>query len=466
MPPRLLALGLIPLAPLAAAPGGTNLGFEDGLAGWTHGGVAVVGSPVHEGSSSLALGSGFIEQSLGGCTPGAVHTLRIAYRRESSAQDWLLGHARILIDGASIGEIHNKQTEEFLDPDGFSFVPTDATPVLRIESLSATPGLILDDLRVATGPLPAPPGESWSNLTAVADARGGRRLANGSFEEAVADPAGSPDVSGPASNPHITRGELPGWRVTRENIDLIGSEAAPPDGSRVLDTNGHGAGAIAQTVTGLEPDGTYTLSFWYARHASWGSDPMTAEVLANGKPAASLVRHSDQDWNDGYALAAIPMRADAAGTLAIELRSTITDQGGCLVLDDFRLEAGGDAFAAWAASHGIPADPAGNPDGDPFADGLEFLHGLDPGSRDPSFLPVGGALALPLRGDALQQGFDLVLRVSSDLAGWLPAGDPASGIDSITDDSAPGTHGVRRYHFDPSEPRLFWRAELVTPPSP
>ncbi len=467
MSPRFLSLSLPALLagpPLPAAPGGTNLGFEDGLSGWTHGGVAVVADPVHQGSSSLALGGGFIEQALSGCTPGSLHHLRLAYRREDSAQDWLLGHARIRVDGQVIGEIHNKQTDEFLDPTGFAFIPASATPLLRIESLSASPGLILDDLRIQPGPLPSPPSESWSNLQVMTDARGGRRLVNGSFEAAVADPAASPEVSGGPWNPHISGDALPGWRVTRENIDLIGSAAGPPDGGWVLDTNGHGNGAIAQTITGLEPGGTYTLSFHYARHTSWGSDPMTAELLANGNVAASLVRTSDQDWDDGYALAEVPLRASAAGVLAIELRSTVTDQGGNIAFDDFRLAAGGDAFAAWAVAKRTEADPAANPDRDPHATGFEFLFGLDPEVRNPAFQADPEGLVLPLRGDALQQGFDLALELTRDFEHWIPAGDPASGVRAIIDTSAPGSDGTRHYQFNPDEPYLIWRFELVTPP--
>ena len=61
---------------------------------------------------------------------------------------------------------------------------------------------------------------------------------------------------------------------------MVSSQAWPPfEGSFSLDLNGHGPGAIAQTVTGLNPGQTYTLSFAYGRHRFWGTAPMTADVV-------------------------------------------------------------------------------------------------------------------------------------------------------------------------------------------
>jgi hypothetical protein len=466
----LISLWLIGMT--RAAPTGTNLGFESGLTGWTSSNVAIVSTKVHAGTKSLALKNGFIQQTFTGLTPGQLHTVKLAYRDDTS-QSWILSDARIRIDGTVIGEIHNGQRHDYLDAGGFEFTATGSTATLRIESLDPGPeGFLLDEIRIVNGGLPAPPEHAWSSLIAINDTRGGRRLANGSFEDAPLNPetvpdnnpATDPDNSGPTGNPHLAGLALPGWRVTRENVDLIeGSTAKPPHGSKVVDLNGHGPGGIAQTITGLQPGAVYTLSFRYARHTSWGTADMTGEAFANRRRVASLVRNIAQTWNQSYDLKEIPVLAAADGKLTIELRSTTTDQGGNIVYDDVRLKSGGDGLLAWSTFHGVTSGLEADDDRDTLANGLEFVFGSDPKSSTMPPLLQGGTLRVPISGLARSQGYDHKLRTSRNLAAWQDAGTPGSGMTLLSDTSAPGTHGERLFRPAAGEPRLFWRHLLIAP---
>lgn len=460
-----MALATAALAAAAhAAPSGTNPGFESGLTGWSSSNVQIVSTKVYAGAKSLALRNGFIQQTFTGLTPGARHAVRLAYRDDTS-QTWILSDARILIDGSVIGAIHNGQSQEYLVPGGFEFTATGSTATLRIESLDPGPeGLLLDEIRIVNGGLPPPPEHAWSTLAVINDTRGGRRLANGSFEDAASNPATDPDNSGPTGNPHLTGFALPGWRVTRENVDLIeSSKAKPPHGSKVVDLNGHGPGGIAQTIAGLQPGAVYTLSFRYARHTSWGSADMTGEVFANRRRAASLARTISQTWNQSYDLKEIPVLAAADGKLTIELSSTTIDQGGSIVCDDIRLKSGGDGLLAWAAFHGVTSGLEADDDRDTLANGLEFLFGSDP--KSPTMPPVlqAGTLRVPISGLARSQGYDLKLRTSRNLATWLDAGTPGSGMTWLSDTSAPGIDGERVFAPAAGETRLFWRHLLIAP---
>ena len=177
--------------------------------------------------------------------------------------------------------------------------------MLRLESLeTGTAGLLVDFVRVVSGGMPSPPETAWADLAVINDSRGGRALKNGGFEQAIGDHTTDPDNSGPTGNEHLSGNSLPGWRVTRENVDVIRfNNANPPEGANALDTGGHGPGGIAQTITGLVPGGAYELSFQHARHAGWGSADMTGAVRINGQLVASLVRTISQTWNDGYEFA-------------------------------------------------------------------------------------------------------------------------------------------------------------------
>lgn len=456
------------LDPCPAAPAGINLGFENGNTGWSFVNAGIESGPSHAGTHHADLRNGHIEQTFTGLVPGAPHTVRLAYL--SQAPSGQLHHAEIRIDGSVIATLHfgkagSGETNEYVSADAYEFIPTAATATLRLRSLqSGSAGLLVDSVRIEAGPAPAPPAAPWSGLTAVADPRGGRRLVNGSFESPLVVPSASPDNSGPAGNDHLSGLALPGWRVTRANVDVIQFDnAAAPDGVNALDTNGHGPGGIAQTITGLQPGAVHTLSFLHARHIYWGTAPMTGEVLANGRVVASLTRTSSQTWLNGYGLAEIPVLASASGSLTVELRSTTTNQGGNIIYDDVRLKTGGNGFLAWALHHGVSADPAADFDRDGVEHGLEFVFGSDP--RAPTILPglQGNELRVPVAGLALAAGFRHELQTSRQLGTWLPASSAQSGLVLLSDGAAPGIDGLRVYRVAPGEPRLFWRHRALAP---
>lgn len=454
-------------ASLLAAPVGVNTGFESGLTGWTNSNVAVETGGAFEGTKRLNLKNGFVSQTVSGLVAGQRHTVRLAYMAPAGTGN--LADARVKIDGAAIGEIHNGQTNEYLNCNGFEFIAAAATAVLRIESLeTGSDGLRIDAVRIEAGGLPSPPEMNWADLKVMTDTRGGRALVNGGFESAIGSPTSDPNNSGPAGNEHLCGASLPGWLVTRENVDVIRFNSAnEPEGANALDISGHGPGGIAQTITGLVPGAAYTVSFWYARHIYWGTGDMTGEFLANGQVVTSLVRTISQTWEDGYALASIPVVAGQDGRLTVEVRSTILDQGGSIIYDDFRILKGGDFFGKWAAKFGVTASLSGNDDGDSFSNGMEFALRLDPTVRSDGPLMVleNGVrrLRVPVSGEALAQGFVLRLECSRDLSDWAFAGVSGSGITLESDSSAPGIDGERVYRFQAGESGIFWRHALMNP---
>lgn len=194
---------------------------------------------------------------------------------------------------------------------------------------------------------------------------------------------------------------------------------------------------------------------------------MTGEVFINGGLIRSLVRTIDQTWNDGYELIGIPAIATQAGTLTIEVISTITDKGGCLIYDDFRIAEGAELFTEWATHHGVAPDQNANDDHDAFSNGFDFVFGLDPNAADLPFFPTNGGgsliIEVPISGAALSQGFEVELMTSSDMGSWLPASDEDSGVTLLSDTSSKGVDGLRRYLVAPERNRLFWKHALASP---
>jgi hypothetical protein len=323
---------------------------------------------------------------------------------------------------------------------------------------------LVDNVRIEDGGLPLPPEKLWANLTPVDDARGGRAFVNGGFETPIGDPTGNPNIAG-EFNELLSGDALPGWRVTRENVDVIQfNQANAPEGTNVLDAGGSGPGGIAQTITGLTAGGAYTVSFLHARHIGWYDGDMTGEVLANGQVVTSLARTINQTWEQGYNLVQVPVLAGPDGKLTLEIRSTTLDLGSSIVFDDFRISVSEevDSFAKWAGENGATASLSANDDGDAFSNGMEFMLRLNPMIRDegPVMVLENGvrSLRVPVSGRALALGFVLRLECSRDLADWALAGATLE-----SDSSAPGIDGERVYRFQAGERRLFWRHALTSP---
>ncbi|NNF66833.1 MAG: DUF642 domain-containing protein [Gammaproteobacteria bacterium] len=185
------------------------------------------------------------------------------------------------------------------------------------------------------------PGNYTVSVT-VSDGNGG--TANDSFNWAV-NPVGGSDqlTNGSFENPVITDNggdyqfysgtEVPGWVITG-SIDLVSQSIwAAADGAQSLDLNGTAAGAISQTLVGLDEGQLYELSFKYGRHRS-GSGARSANVVVNGVTLASL---STAVKVPAYQSGSVVFQPNGSGNATLEFISTSTGTGTGLILDDIRL---------------------------------------------------------------------------------------------------------------------------------
>lgn len=106
-------------------------------------------------------------------------------------------------------------------------------------------------------------------------------------------------------------------------------------------------------------------------------------------------------------------------------------------------------------------------DGDGLKNKEEFLFGYNP--KVPNFgsiyplSNIGGMLAasIPLKGEALADGFNLTVWGSSDLSSWFKAGIAGSTLSPVSNTSGSGVDGTQVWQFNPT-PRSFMKLE-VTP---
>jgi hypothetical protein len=270
------------------------------------------------GNQSLDLNGtqpGTIRQVVTGLNPNALYTLYVSYA-DQSARGTVpeLVTADIYVNATKIGAIRTTQNAPtFITCNGYEFTSSSSgTAAVDIVSTAAGQyGAVIDDVRLVPGGLPLPP-ESGA-------------VVNGSFETPV------------GGDPHLCGDQLPGWRVTQENVDIVGSGTWPAfDGIRSLDLSGHGPGGIAQTVTGLTPGHTYTFSFGYARHLFWGTAPLTADVIVNGVVVAQLTA-TTANYPTNWLTMSLPVVAPADGKITLGFKSTATDTGGGVIVDDIKL---------------------------------------------------------------------------------------------------------------------------------
>jgi hypothetical protein len=203
---------------------------------------------------------------------------------------------------------------DFITCNGYEFTSSsNGTAIVEVVStVAGDNGGVIDNVYIMPGGLPLPP-ESPA-------------VVNGSFETPI------------IGDPHLCADQLPGWRVTHENVDVVGSNRWPPfDGEFSLDLNGHGPGGIAQTVTGLTPGQSYTFSFAYARHRFWSdAGPLTADVIVNGEVVAQLTT-TTANIPPNWLTMSIPVVAPANGKITLGFRSTALESGGGVVFDDVQL---------------------------------------------------------------------------------------------------------------------------------
>lgn len=350
------------------------------LSGWTvvTGAVDVLAgssipSGAADGSNFLDLANGTIEQSVSGFTANQPYVLRIDYRGNTA--DEAIKDAKVIIDGQERRQglfggdfpgIHSKENNDWVVCNGFEFTPSSSSVTIRIDSEeSGSNGLLIDNIRIVSGGIQQPAEHNFNSLSVDPD--GWRPLVNGSFEQTVAplnDPenTGPPDANNPSNqnvpNPHLCGNAIPGWRVTRENTDLISgvnngtvikaNEWNPPDGTKVMDVGGHGPGGIAQTITGLVPNSTYQLEFYAARHRFWETAPMTTELWSNGQKKLSFTRTISQSADQGYIREVVDLTSNSAGKITFEIFSKNIDKGGNNVMDAFRMiKVGGSATATF-----------------------------------------------------------------------------------------------------------------------
>jgi hypothetical protein len=300
--------------------GGSRL-VTSTLTDWlvTTGNVELLDSSVFlppAGNQSLDLNgdqTGSIEQVVTGLNPNSLYTLYVSYADQSGAPE--LATADIYVNTARVGEFRTTvNAPDFITCNGYEFTSSsNGTAIVEVVStVAGDNGGVIDNVYIMPGGLPLPP-ESPA-------------VVNGSFETPI------------IGDPHLCADQLPGWRVTHENVDVVGSNRWPPfDGEFSLDLNGHGPGGIAQTVTGLTPGQSYTFSFAYARHRFWSdAGPLTADVIVNGEVVAQLTT-TTANIPPNWLTMSIPVVAPANGKITLGFRSTALESGGGVVFDDVQL---------------------------------------------------------------------------------------------------------------------------------
>lgn len=116
-------------------------------------------------------------------------------------------------------------------------------------------------------------------------------LTNGGFEQ-------GPVSVGPFLPLNAGALDIHGWRVTRGQIDLIGSAWSSAEGSRSLDLDGSpGSGGVAQTFA-TQPNRDYTVSFFLAGNG--GTTPVikTIWVTAAGATAGAQFDTTGTSYTD------------------------------------------------------------------------------------------------------------------------------------------------------------------------
>ena len=349
------------VAGLLAAPTVANGSFESSgignnktsISGWSvsSGDVDVLsGSSLPNGASDgikyLDLANATISQTVTGFSVGETYVLRIDYRGNTS--DGAIKDAKVIIDGVESRQglfgfdpagIHSKEENDWIICNGFQFVPDSASVEIQIESEeSGGNGLLIDNVRITQGAQAQPPvnvlsvNNNWVSLT------------NGNFQQTPSSPLIDPQNTGPSGNPHVCGDAIPGWLVTRENVDMVNGFGVKSNGDWVTDTGGHGPGSLAHTIAGLAPNATYTLEFEAAMHIHWGPGPMRSGFVSNGEFIKEIVRTSSQEVDDGpYPKEQIDLVSDADGKITFEIYSTHVDLGGNIAYDNFRIRKKQDA---------------------------------------------------------------------------------------------------------------------------
>lgn len=165
-------------------------------------------------------------------------------------------------------------------------------------------------------------------------------VVNGSFEDGV-DPGVFTTVNAGQTN-------IAGWDVLAGSVDYIGTYWQASDGVRSVDLSGNSIGTLGQTVTGLTPGQSYSVTFDVSRNPDGGVTPRTGTFTANGQ--SFLFSYSDaSSTRANMKWATVSYRFLATGTSAL-ISFSADASGGCCygpALDNVRIAAVPEP-ASWA----------------------------------------------------------------------------------------------------------------------
>ena len=179
-------------------------------------------------------------------------------------------------------------------------------------------------------------------------------------------------------------------------------------------------------------------------------------IVTPGSPERSVLFLRDSSTNPGIMMPPIGRR--------------LTDENYISVLEAWIETIGFTEYIAWAGTQGIDSGLTADEDNDGLANVFEFVFLQNGNSPDISTLPeivinsqTQPTIDIPVSGAALTDGFEVTVQGSVDLINWFDYPDPQSGLEVVSDTSAPGTDGTLRIRVTSGSDRHFLRYGVVTP---
>ncbi len=272
------------------APLGSWLSFSDGatIGPWTVGGSGVdlhenthrnLGNGGADGQGHIDLrgnNSGSISQTINGLVPGNTYTLNFNYALHTIAG----GSASANVSIAGLSELVTATIIGSIDWTlaSYTFTATSISETLTFSGLSSeghpNTGVLIDTVSVT--PLSS-----------------GSLVEGGGFEALQAPVGGWIPVT-PGSS-------IGAWTVGGSGVDLqenthrgLGNGGA--EGQSNVDLRGTNSGSVTQTITGLVPGNTYTLTFNHAIHDLAGGSAIANVSIANFDETFTSTIVGSIDW--------------------------------------------------------------------------------------------------------------------------------------------------------------------------
>lgn len=249
-----------------------------------------------------------ITQTVSGLTPGAPYLLSFDYASSRSSRSTVT--MDVLVNGDVVQSIASPASAI---PPAYSTetiavtAPANGTVTIGFASTTAgSAGVVLDN--VALHASAATP-----------------EIVNGSFEE-------------PAVATWSLFDDIPGWNVVTGPVEVDRTPWPAAEGGQSVDLGGAGGSEIAQTLSGLTPGQTYTLSFAYGAHTNVKTS-VSAVVKVNGATASTLTATS-ADKPPAYQNGSLSFTAPASGEVTVGFASVGSSSNG-VVIDDVTLSVGG-----------------------------------------------------------------------------------------------------------------------------